>query len=122
MAAPAPASVAVTAPVNGANWVNGNLQSVSWTVGAPVSNGSFFVMLLDPVTFNYYVFDAASPAVPAQTIYTDNQILSGVPPGAYKVRVWYVDSVGTFMLYGDQAGTVERTVGTRSQPASTELP
>ena len=101
-----PGSITVTAPTAGQTWINGLLQTVSWTVGTPVTSGSFRVILYDPNTMAYYEFDSMLPAVAAQTAYTDTRMLSGVAPGAYKVRVWYRDAAGTYIVSGDQSGTV----------------
>jgi hypothetical protein len=98
-------TITVNTPGAGASWHPGEQETVSWTLGSAVSGGSFFVLLYDPVTYTYYVFDAAK-AAGAGTIYSDTQTLAGVPPGSYKVRVWYVDGAGTFQYYGDQTGSV----------------
>jgi hypothetical protein len=86
--------ITLTSPAAGATWTRGSAQTVSWTLGLPLSAGTFTVWARNTSTGAATALTPNTAVVAGQTLFSRAYTVS-LAAGAYTVWVNYYDASGT---------------------------
>jgi hypothetical protein len=108
----------VTTPSTAGPFDQGATVPVAWTVPAAVGSGTFHAYAYSGSgTYNWL---QSVPANGSTTSYSFDWLVTQAPGTGYVVRVWYTDSSGNWLFFGDSSPAFEITGAALPAPTVTQ--